>query len=486
VILDRAELARVLGTEIPPSVDGVKGVTHDSRLVEPGFAFVAIPGFKRDGAGFASEALRRGASLVVAERDIPKTPTAVVPDAREALSALARAVLGDPSRSMEVYGVTGTNGKTTTAYALHSILVGAYGAKTCGLMTTAETISAGDRRPADRTTPEATEVQRTLAGMLERGVRRVVMEVSSHGVALRRVAGMRFAGALFTNLTRDHLDLHGSMEEYYAAKRELFYLTEGPKVANAEDSWGRRLLNEVAGVKTFGGTTDADYRVAGVEATRSGTTFELHRPDGALRLETPLLGPYNVLNVAGAASLALEVGVEGDAVAGAVRAMGQVPGRFERVATVEENGFEVIVDYAHTDVGLEAVLEVARGLKFDSGRVICVFGAAGERDRAKRPKMGRVATRLADLSIVTTDDAYSEDPAKIAREVASGVEGRAEILLDRREAIRRALLAAREGDVVVVAGKGHERVQHLPAGDVPFHDATVVGELLEELGKKER
>ena len=484
VILDRAELARVLGTEIPPGVEGVKGVAHDSRHVEPGFAFVAIPGFKRDGAGFAPEALRRGAALVVAEREIPEMPTAVVRDARYSLAALARALCGDPSRSMEVYGVTGTNGKTTTSYALHAILAGAYGTETCGLMTTAEMISAGERRPAVRTTPEATEVQRMLADMLEAGVRRVVMEVSSHGIALRRVAGMRFAGALFTNLTRDHLDLHSSMEEYYATKKELFYLTEGPKLANAEDSWGRRLLDEVRDVKTFGGTADADYRVAEVEATRSGTAFELHHPDGVLRLETPLLGPYNVLNVAGAASLALETGVEGGAVAGAVRGMGQVPGRFERVATA--TGFEVIVDYAHTDVGLEAVLEVARGLTDGSGRVICVFGAAGERDGAKRPKMGRVAGRLADLSIVTTDDAYSEDPAKIASEVVSGVaNGRAEVLIDRREAIRRALLAAREGDVVVVAGKGHERVQHLPSGDLPFHDATVVEELLEELRKKE-
>ncbi|MDP8950441.1 MAG: UDP-N-acetylmuramoyl-L-alanyl-D-glutamate--2,6-diaminopimelate ligase [Actinomycetota bacterium] len=489
--LDRAELARVLGTEIPPGVEGVTGVAHDSRLVEPGFAFVAIPGFKRDGAKFAPEALRRGASLVVAEREVPNAPTAVVPDARAALAALARVVSGDPSRSMEVYGVTGTNGKTTTAYALYSILAGAYGARVCGLMTTAETISAGKSRPALRTTPEATEVQGTLAAMLDEGVRMVVMEVSSHGVALRRVAGTRFGGALFTNLTRDHLDLHGSMEEYYAAKRELFYLTEGPKLANAEDVWGRRLTGEVTGVRTFGRTADADYRVAEVEATRNGTTFELRHPDGALRLETPLLGPYNVLNVAGAASLALEAGVGGDAVAEAARGMGQVPGRFERVATARGSGFEVIVDYAHTDVGLEAVLGVARGLVraggSPGGRVICVFGAAGERDGAKRPLMGQVAARLADLSIVTTDDAYSEDPAKIAREVVSGVtNGRAEVLLDRREAIRRALLAAREGDVVVVAGKGHERVQHLPTGDVPFHDATVVGELLEELGKRER
>src|SRR5918997_426198 len=290
VNLDRAELARVLGTEIPPGVRGVTGVVHASR--------------------------------VVAEREIPEAPTAVVPDVRYSLAALARALSGDPSRNMEVYGVTGTNGKTTTAYALYSILAGAYGAKTCGLMTTAEMFSAGERHSAVRTTPEATELQKTLTGMLEEGVRRVVMEVSSHGIALRRVAGTHFAGALFTNLTRDHLDLHGSMEEYYAAKRELFYLTEGPKVSNAEDSWGRRLLEEVAGVKTFGGTADADYRVAGVEATRDGTTFELHHPDGVLRLETPLLGPYNVLNVAGAASLALEAGGEGGAVAAARRGVG--------------------------------------------------------------------------------------------------------------------------------------------------------------------
>ena len=489
--MDRAELARVLGAEIPPSVQEVTGVAHDSRLVEPGFAFVAIPGFKRDGAEFAPEALRRGASLVVAEREVPEAPTAVVPDARYSLAALACAVSGDPSRSLEVYGVTGTNGKTTTAYALYSLLAAAYGAKTCGLMTTTELISAGERSPAVRTTPEATEVQGMLAGMLEKGVRRVVMEVSSHGIALRRVTGMRFAGALFTNLTRDHLDLHGSMEEYYAAKRELFYLTQGPKLTNAEDTWGRRIREEVVDVRTFGGTASADYRVAGVEATRNGTTFTLRHPGGPLRLQTPLLGPYNVLNVAGAASLALEAGVGGSAVAEAVLGMEQVPGRFERVTTAKESGFEVIVDYAHTDVGLEAVLEVARKLagahESAGGRVICVFGAAGERDGAKRPLMGRVAARLADLSIVTTDDAYSEDPAKIAREVVSGVaNGQAEVLLDRREAIRSALLAAREGDVVVVAGKGHERVQHLPTGEVPFHDATAVGELLDELGKRER
>jgi UDP-N-acetylmuramoyl-L-alanyl-D-glutamate--2,6-diaminopimelate ligase len=463
-------------------------VTHDSRCVEPGFAFVAVPGFKRDGTEFVSEAVRRGAALVVAESDVTGVPTAVVADARSSLAALAREVNGDPSRSMEVYGVTGTNGKTTTSYVLHEILAGAYGEDECGLMTTAETISGGERRPAVRTTPEATEVQGTLASMLRSGVRRVVMEVSSHGVSLKRVEGMRFGGAIFTNLTRDHLDLHGSMEAYYAAKRELLYMAEGPRLANAEDAYGRRLAGELENVSTFGSTADADYRVAEVETTRGGTSFALHYYEDVLELETPLLGPYNVLNVAGAASLALAVGTDEEAVSRAVRGMGQVPGRFERVAAAGEHGFEVVVDYAHTDVGLDAVLRVARGVADGSrGRVICVFGAAGDRDGAKRPKMGRVASLLADMSLITTDDAYSEDPEKIAREIEAGSDlSRTRIELDRRKAIQRALETARAGDVVVVAGKGHETVQHLSEGDVPFHDATVVRELLAEIGKRGR
>lgn len=425
---------------------------------------------------------------MVAERPIFGMPVTVVADARDALAALAREFYGDPSGEMEVYGVTGTNGKTTTSYVLHGILAAACGAGRCGLMTTVETVSGGARRPAVRTTPEAVEVQGLLAEMAGEGVERVVMEVSSHGIALKRVAGTRFAGALFTNLSRDHLDLHGSMEEYYRTKRELFYRARGPKLANADDAHGRRLSGEVEGVQTFGEAGDAGYRIAGARATPMGSAFTLRHPGGVLELETPLLGSYNVQNVAGAASLALAAGIVGEAVAGAVRGMGQVPGRFERVAS--GRGFEVIVDYAHTDVGLEAVLRVARGAAEKNGgggRVICVFGAAGERDGAKRPLMGRVASELADRAIITTDDAYDEEPAKIAREVAAGADrgtpgtpGRSEIVLDRYEAIRRALAEARAGDVVVVAGKGHERVQHLPEGDVPFHDAEVIRELLGE------
>jgi UDP-N-acetylmuramoyl-L-alanyl-D-glutamate--2,6-diaminopimelate ligase len=485
----RAQLTRILGTEPPPGVEGVGGVTHDSRLVEPGFAFVAIPGFQRDGTEFVPEALQRGAALVVAECGLPPSvPAVVVPDSRAALAALARAVFGEPSAKMSVYGVTGTNGKTTTSYALYSILA-AHTPEKCGLMTTAEVLFGGERRTPARTTPEATEVQGTLREMLDAGVEHAVLEVSSHGVALKRVTGTRFVGALFTNLTRDHLDLHGSMEEYYRAKCELFHWVgaQGPKLANADDSYGRRLAEEIPGVETFGVAEDADYRVEGVRSARGGTAFLLRHPGGVLKVESPLLGGYNVENVAGAAALALALGVGEEVLSRAVREMGQVPGRFERVVPGGRFGFEVIVDYAHTDVALEAALNVARGVvDAGGGRVLCVFGAAGDRDVAKRPLMGRVASSLAESSIITTDDAYTEDPEKIAREVAAGAEGgRYEVVLDRRVAIRRALEVARPGDVVVVAGKGHERVQHLPGGDVPFHDASVVRELLEELERED-
>ena len=494
IALLRAQLADVLGAKLPRGVDVVRGVTHDSRSVRPGCAFVAVPGFKRDGAEFVGEALRRGAVLVVAERELPpKVPAVVVPDARGALAALACAAFGYPSEKMAVYGITGTNGKTTTSYALYSILATAYGPDRCGLMTTAEAVFGGERRPAVRTTPEATQVQETLREMLDAGIEHAILEVSSHGIALKRVAGTRFAGALFTNLTRDHLDLHGSMEEYYAAKRELFRWATGPKLANADDAWGRRLAGEIPDVKTFAAAEVADYRVEDVRPTRAGTAFLLGYPGGVLEVESPLLGSYNVENVAGAAALALASGVGEEAVGRGVREMRQVPGRFERVVSPEAFGFEVIVDYAHTDAELEAVLDVARAVAEQRnggggpggpGRVLCVFGAAGDRDVAKRPLMGRVATKLAELSIITTDDAYTEDPEKIAGEVAVGAKGgpgRYEVVLDRRAAIRRILNEAGPGDVVVVAGKGHERVQHLPEGDVPFHDASVVRELLGEL-----
>ncbi|MDF8266041.1 UDP-N-acetylmuramoyl-L-alanyl-D-glutamate--2,6-diaminopimelate ligase [Luteipulveratus flavus] len=482
MLLDHAAVTEALGVAIPESVTSVSAVTHDSRDVVPGGAFVAIPGFLADGVDFVPQAMERGAALVIAERDVPGAPVAVVPDARRALARLAVEVTGRPSEKLTVYGITGTNGKTTSSYVLHAILSAAYGAEHTGLMTTAEIVVGAEREAAVRTTGEAPLVQGTLSRMVEAGVQHVVLETSSHGIHLDRVLGTRYAAALFTNLTRDHIDLHGTMEDYYLTKRKLFEWCKGPRLSNVDDGYGRRLAEEIPGTLTFGLAEGADYRIVNERVEGAGTTFELHTPSGALDLRTPLLGDYNVHNVAGASAIALEMGMDTDVLVRAVEAMGQVPGRFERVPAALERGLEVVVDYAHTDIGLEAVLDVARevaGSRSANARVICVYGAAGDRDKAKRPLMGQVASRLADIGIITTDDAYSEDPQAIADEVATGADlSRTAIVLDRRKAIEHALAQAGPGDVVVVAGKGHERVQHLPDGDVEFHDATVVTEIL--------
>jgi len=350
-------------------------------------------------------------------------------------------------------------------------------------VTTTEIVVGHARQDAIRTTDEAPRVQSNLARMRDAGVQRVVLETSPHGIHLQRVAGTRYTAALFTNLTRDHLDLHGTMEHYYRTKRRLFEWTRGPKLANHDDPYGRRLASEVAGTLTFGSSAGADYHIGDERAEPGGTAFALTTPrDGSLTLRTPLLGDYNVHNVAGAAAVALEIGVSPEIVVQAAAQMSQVPGRFERIPRAAERGFEVVVDYAHTDIGLAGVLGVARKLAAANGqdrRVICVYGAAGDRDKAKRPLMGTAASRLADLAIITADDAYAEDPWAIEAEVAAGADmSRTAVVIDRRAAISCALRQARAGDVVVVAGKGHERIQHLPSGDVAFHDVTVITELL--------
>ena len=485
VILAADDLARVLNIDPPAVSEPITAVTNDSRAVVPGSAYVAVRGFARDGADFAQSAVRSGAVLVVAEHEIPEltgAPVAVVDDARIALAALAVEIADHPSRELTVYGITGTNGKTTSSYVLHSILAAAYGEPATGLMTTAEIVVGTHREAAVRTTGEAPTVQGNLVRMRDGGVTHVILETSSHGIELHRVEGTEYAAALFTNLTRDHLDLHGDMESYYLVKRRLFEWTTGPKLANGDDEYGRRLGYEIDGTLLFGAAEDADYRITDQQVEGGETTFRLSRPGAAdgLVIRTPLLGDYNVHNVAGAAAIALEMGMAPGTLVEAIQAMPQVPGRFERIDAARARGFEVIVDYAHTDVGLREVLQVAREVADASGgRLICVYGAAGDRDTAKRPLMGAVASQLADLGIVTTDDAYTESPAQIAEQVAAGGDpARTEIQLDRRTAIDGALRRARPGDVVVVAGKGHERVQHLADGDVNFHDATVIGQLL--------
>jgi len=479
------DLARVLHVDPPALLEPITAVTNDSRAVGPGSVYVAVKGFARDGADFAQDAVQAGARLVVAEHEIPQlfgAPVAVVPDARVALAALAVELADHPSRDLTVYGITGTNGKTTSSYVLHSILSSAYGDRATGLMTTAEIVVGKHREPAVRTTGEAPQVQGNLARMRDEGVAHVILETSSHGIQLHRVEGTAYAAALFTNLTRDHLDLHGDMESYYLVKRRLFEWTTGPKLANGDDEYGVRLAAEIEGTLLFGSSADSDYQITDQRVDGGETSFRLSRPGkkAQLLIKTPLLGDYNVHNVAGAAAMALEMGMAPDTLTDAIRQMPQVPGRFERIATARASGFEVIVDYAHTDVGLREVLQVARDVADTcGGRLICVYGACGDRDTAKRPLMGAVASQLADLGIITTDDAYTESPAQIAEQVAAGADvTRTSIELDRRTAIDSALRQARHGDVVVIAGKGHERVQHLSEGDVDFHDATVIEELL--------
>lgn len=475
MILDGPALRDVLGVDVPEVQ--VSAVTNDSRAVSPGSAYVAIKGFITDGARFVPQALEQGATLIVADHPIDGAPTAVVPDTRAAMAKLAVAVNGDPSQDLTVYGITGTNGKTTSSYVLHGILSGAYDAARTGLLSTAEIIVGTERRPAERTTGEAPLVQGTLARMRDEGVQYVVLETSSHGIALQRVAGTHYTAALFTNLSRDHLDFHPTMEDYYLTKRRLFEWTAGPKLANSDDLYGARLADEVSGTLRFGTTSDADYQAVAIEQTAAGTDFVLRTPTMELPLHMPLLGDYNVLNVTGAAAIALETGMDPDILQRAVADIPQVPGRFERVHN--DKGLEVIVDYAHTDVGLAAVLDVARAVT--DGRVIVVYGAAGRRDPAKRPKMGAVATQKADIGIITTDDSYDESPEAIAAEIKGGAPDH-EVILDRREAIAKAMSIAKPGDLVLIAGKGHERVQHLPDGDIDFHDATVAAELLSERG----
>ncbi|WP_374928235.1 UDP-N-acetylmuramoyl-L-alanyl-D-glutamate--2,6-diaminopimelate ligase [Kytococcus sedentarius] len=502
-MLTRADVATALRLpvqDVPQAFAGSPGitaVTHDSRAVGAGAAFVAVSGFKSDGLRFAASALAGGASLVVAERAWPTQddrdadpqiaeleaagplPVVVVPNAREALGLLAAAVQGNPSGSMRVHGITGTNGKTTTSYVLYNLLAGILGAGKVGLSTTVEVIIDGVARPAMRTTPEAPLVQENLRRMADAGASDAVLETSSHGLELHRVTGVDYASAIFTNLTRDHLDIHGDMETYFQVKRQLFERTEGPRLSNVDDEYGRRLAEEFPGALTFGFSEDADYRITGTDLTLEGMQFTLRTPGhGDLRLEPPLVGDYNALNVAGAVAVALECGHDPVAVVDAVRGLGQVPGRFQRIPEAAEHGFTAVVDYAHTEVGLEMVLTVARRIAdMAGGRLLCVYGAAGERDAAKRPLMGEVVSRIADVGIITTDDPYGEDPVTIADEVMAGADAAdTRIIIDRREALLAAVAEAREHDVLIACGKGDEPFQHLPEGDVDHHDPTSIRE----------
>lgn len=465
----------------------VTGMAYDSRQVRTDYLFVAVPGEHRDGADFVEDAVRRGASVIVSEQ--PRLPTrgaahVHVEHARRALAEAADAFYRHPSGNLCVAGITGTNGKTTTSFLIRDMLAAA--GREPGLIGTVQ-YEVGPRIiPASRTTPESADLQSLLDQMLHAGRRSVVMEVSSHALDQDRVLGIDFDAAVFTNLTRDHLDYHGTMDRYFEAKRRLFLsLGHGTKeaaaVINHGDPYGRRLASAGgidARILTYGFDDGAVVRALDVVSDRQGGAFRVRGPWGEHRVRISLLGRFNIENALAAYTAGHAVGIDTQLVLGVLASRRNVPGRLEEIPT--GRGWRLFVDYAHTDDALTNVLTTLR--PFAEGRLIVVFGCGGNRDQTKRPLMGAAVARLADAAILTSDNPRREDPRQIIEQVRAGFGGWTayEIHEDRTEAIDAAIRMARDGDVVLIAGKGHETTQELANTIVPFDDRQVARTLLAE------
>ena len=499
------EGAQTIGASAPADAAGLEltGLAYDSRQVHGGELFFCVSGFRQDGHEFAPQAVAAGARALVVERPLGLgVPELLVASARAAMGPLAASFYGHPSRELEVVGVTGTNGKTTTTYLLRRLLERAGGYR-CGLLGTVKSVIAGREQEVLRTTPEAIELQADLRAMLDGGDSACAMEVSSHALELGRTDAIEFAVAVFTNLTQDHLDFHPGMEDYFRAKRLLFQPASGPppahSVVNVGDPYGRRLADALSGAVTFAVDAEADFAATAIHCEPGRSSFTLTAEGLRRDVELPLAGRFNVANALAALAAGRCLGVELQALLGALEQGVTVPGRLEAVD--EGQRFAVLVDYAHTPDSLENVLVAARemiaGPGAGGGRVVCVFGAGGDRDRAKRPLMGEIAARLGDVVIVTSDNPRSEDPEAIIAEIMAGIPAGAggggagarpaeavSTEVDRRAAISRALAAAAPGDVVIIAGKGHEQGQELAGGrKLPFDDVTVAREALRSLAR---
>jgi len=476
------DLERVIAALAPAPVVGVaraeiEDLAFDARQVRPGALFFCVPGQRADGHDFAPEAVAKGAVALVVERplDAP-VPQIVVSDARRAMAVAADVFFGSPTRELVVAGVTGTSGKTTTAYLLHAILEAA-GLRSA-LLGTVESRIGEQRLAAVRTTAEAIDLQRAFREMLDAGHGSCAMEATSHGSELHRLDCVRFSALVFTNLGRDHLDFHGTLERYYEAKRRLFVEGGPPAAVNVGDEHGRRLVDELrelghAPLVTFGWSADAYVRPDELELSSSGARLRV----SGLDVRTRLLGRFNVENVLGAVAAARLLELPDEAIAGGIGAVDGIPGRFEAVD--EGQPFTVVVDYAHKPDALRNVLMTARDLT--EQRVVCVFGCGGDRDRGKRPEMGRIASELSDVAIVTSDNPRSEDPEAIVAAIVAGATAPVEVEVDRRTAIARALELARAGDVVVIAGRGHESEQEVAGRRIPFDDRDVARDALRRL-----
>ncbi|MFO7535550.1 MAG: UDP-N-acetylmuramoyl-L-alanyl-D-glutamate--2,6-diaminopimelate ligase [Kiritimatiellia bacterium] len=462
----------------------IAGLACDSRQVRPGWLFIAIPGNKLNGANFIEDALTRGAAAVVAEQAGPplKDVTVIrVANAREALARLASAFYGRPSARLRVAGVTGTNGKTTVTYLVRDILEAA--GYPCGLIGTVEYRLGNRVIPAARTTPDPLTLQSCFSQMLQNGCTAAVMEVSSHALDQERAWGIEFDAAVFTNLTQDHLDYHGTMESYFEAKKKLFLaIGRGSKTASAivnlDDPYGRRLASDpgiAARMLTYGRSPDALIRAEEVRLSASGSAFRVVSPWGGGEAALRLLGGYNVSNALAALAVCGCLGLPLPVILKRLAELHAVPGRLEEVPNTR--GFQVFVDYAHTDDALMNVLQTLR--EICAGRLIAVFGCGGNRDKTKRAKMGAAAARLADFTVLTSDNPRTEDPMAILEQIRGGMGGAPhEVAPDRAEAIKRALAIAGKGDIVLIAGKGHETFQEFDNRVIPFDDRDVARNLL--------
>ncbi len=484
MMLDKlSESIETLGIKGAGEVE-IEGIAYDSRRVKPGWLFVAVQGHETDGSGYIADALSNGAVAVVSENalDLGSAVAHIqVPDARRALAEIANVFHGDLSREMKIVGVTGTNGKTTTAYMIRSLLRD--GGFMPGLLGTVAYEIGAQSIPALRTTPEAPDIHALFRKMKEAGCDSAVMEVSSHAIALQRIHGIDFAIRVFTNLTQDHLDYHGDMETYFEVKSRLF--RAGKKgdghsvVINTDDPWGRKLIEEgraEANVVSYGFDEQAMVRATDAKVAANGTRFHVHTPWGEEKIHLQLLGRFNIHNALAALATGGQLGIALDVMAQSLSKIASVPGRIEPIPNRKRK--KVFVDYAHTDDALRNVLSTLR--EICKGKLIVVFGCGGNRDRGKRKLMGQAAAALADFSIITSDNPRKEDPAAIVGDIMEGFSGQEsfEVVLDRRAAIEAGIQRMGRKDILLVAGKGHETYQILKETIIPFDDRETVREIL--------
>ncbi|SHE55915.1 UDP-N-acetylmuramoyl-L-alanyl-D-glutamate--2,6-diaminopimelate ligase [Alkalibacter saccharofermentans] len=463
----------------------ITGLEFDSRKCKPGDLFIAISGFESDGNNYIDEAISKGAVAVLSEKEpnskVMNHAYLKVPNARKAMSKAAAVLNGDPSKRLKVIGITGTNGKTSTAYFLRSILE--YWGKTTGIIGTLGNYCKGLELESEHTTPESVEIQRLLRAMEEQGAEYVVMEVSSHGLDLYRVEDVCFSGAVFTNLTQDHLDFHKTMESYFNAKKRLFDFEIGYGVVNTDDDYGLRLYKEKKNgkykVTGYGLKAVADGKISGVSADDKGTTFVIDIDGKRLPCITNQIGGFNVYNLSAAILAARNEGMPEDGILECIKEIKGVPGRLERIDVARE--FEVVIDFAHTPDGLENILKVLRNTT--KGRLITVFGCGGDRDVTKRSIMGEISGKLSDFSILTSDNPRWENPDRIIDDIEEGIvkTGGSYIRVpDRRKALETALKMAKKDDMVLLAGKGHELWQVVNSEKITFNEREIIKEILKD------